>query len=120
MHRIELKSNTATDCFQELLTLLHRPSGLPKEMSEHEKVVVLIDEYDQPVTRHLHDEYLKPMRVTLHDVYQVMKKCDEHIRFIFITGVSKFSGLSVFSALNNPQDITLRPKIFHCCFKQDT
>jgi hypothetical protein len=76
---------------------------------------VLIDEYDQPVTSHLHDEYLEPMRKAVHDVYQVMKKCDEHIRFIFITGVSKFSGLSVFSALNNPQDITLRAEYAGIC-----
>jgi hypothetical protein len=115
MPRIELKSNTATDCFQELLTLLHCPPDQPEGAPEREKAVVLIDEYDQPVTSHLHDEYLEPMRKAVHDVYQVMKKCDEHIRFIFITGVSKFSGLSVFSALNNPQDITLEGEYAGIC-----
>jgi len=112
---IELKSNTATDCFAELLETLHCPLDQPADEPEHEKVVVLIDEYDQPVTRHLHDEHLDTMRTALHDVYQVMKDCDEHIRFIFITGVSKFSGLSVFSALNNPQDITLEPEFAGIC-----
>jgi hypothetical protein len=114
-YRIVLKSNTATDCFAELLETLHQPPDLSEDAPQPEKAVVLIDEYDQPVTRHLNDEYLKPMREALHDFYQVMKDCDEHIRFIFITGVSKFSGLSVFSALNNPQDITLRPEFAGIC-----
>jgi len=112
---IELKSNTATDCFAELLETLHQPPDQPEDAPEREKVVVLIDEYDQPVTRHLHDDYLEQMRDALHDIYQVMKDCDEHIRFIFITGVSKFSGLSVFSALNNPQDISLEPEFAGIC-----
>jgi hypothetical protein len=108
---LKLKSNTAQDCFTELITTLHQPEGKP----EGEKVVILIDEYDQPVTSHLHDEYLEPMRTAVHDIYRVMKNCDEHIQFIFITGVSKFSGLSVFSALNNPQDITLRAAYAGIC-----
>jgi hypothetical protein len=115
MHNIELKSNTATDCFHELIETLHEPPGQPENAPEREKVVVLIDEYDQPVTSHLHDEYLIPIRKAVHDIYQVMKGDDRHIRFIFITGVSKFSGLSVFSALNNPQDITLRAEYAGIC-----
>jgi hypothetical protein len=50
---------------------------------------------------------LKANKDILHNFYQVLKAADKYLRFIFITGVSKFSGLSVFSALNNPHDITV-------------
>jgi hypothetical protein len=70
--------------------------------------VVLVDEYDKPITDHLSEpETMKSIQKVLHDFYQVLKGADEHIRFIFLTGVSKFSGLSIFSALNNPRDISL-------------
>jgi hypothetical protein len=70
--------------------------------------VVLVDEYDKPITDHLSNpEKMKANQKILHDFYQVLKATDEHIRFVFLTGVSKFSGLSVFSALNNLRDITL-------------
>ncbi|MDR1814273.1 MAG: ATP-binding protein, partial [Tannerella sp.] len=106
-YNIELESDTGQGCFRELIIGLHKKTG--------QQVAVLIDEYDQPVTSHLHNEYLEPMRKAVHDIYQVMKNCDKYIRFIFITGVSKFSGLSVFSALNNPQDITLEPEYAGIC-----
>jgi hypothetical protein len=50
---------------------------------------------------------LNDCREKLHDFYQVLKGADDHLQFVFLTGVSKFSGLSVFSALNSPRDITL-------------
>jgi hypothetical protein len=60
----------------------------------------LIDEYDKPMIDNLVDKdvYGKVKR-TLHDFYQVIKGSDEHIKFMFMTGVSRFAGLSVFSAL---------------------
>ncbi|MDR1865768.1 MAG: ATP-binding protein [Bacteroidales bacterium] len=106
-YQIQLVSASASDCFSELIEKLHRKTG--------EKVVILIDEYDKPVTSHLLDEHLEPVRMLVHDFYQVMKGADEHIRFIFLTGVSKFAGLSVFSALNNPNDITLTEKYATIC-----
>jgi hypothetical protein len=99
-YKIELQERVAApDCFNELITLLYEKTG--------KKVVVLIDEYDKPITGHLLDSHLKTIRTAVHDFYQVMKGADEYLRFIFLTGVSKFSGLSVFSALNNINDITL-------------
>jgi hypothetical protein len=98
-YQLKLNSENGIDCFSELIELLHETTG--------EQVAILIDEYDKPVTGHVTDGQLDVMREAAHDLYQVMKGCDEHIQFIFITGVSKFSGLSVFSALNNPKDITL-------------
>jgi hypothetical protein len=109
---ITLTAEYAPDCFGELIESLHKKTG--------KKVVVLIDEYDKPVTAHLSDDYLKPVRTALHDFYQVMKGFDEHLHFVFLTGVSKFSGLSIFSALNNPRDITLRePYAARCGYTQE-
>jgi hypothetical protein len=78
-------------------------------------VVILIDEYDKPVTKHLFKPDLDDIQETVHDFYQVMKGADEYLKFIFLTGVSKFSGLSVFSALNNPDDITLQKEYASIC-----
>jgi hypothetical protein len=58
---------------------------------------------------------MKSNQKILHDFYQVLKAADEHIRFVFMTGVSKFSGLSVFSALNSLNDITLSNKYASIC-----
>ncbi|MDR0415294.1 MAG: AAA family ATPase, partial [Prevotellaceae bacterium] len=85
-YQVTLPSQSAPDCFRELIRALHIQTG--------KKVVVLIDEYDKPVTSHLFDTMLDAIRTSVHDFYQVLKGSDEHLRFIFLTGVSKFSGLS--------------------------
>jgi hypothetical protein len=105
--QITLVSESAPDCFRELIKSLHKQDG--------KKAVILIDEYDKPVTSHLFDDKLNDIRTAVHDFYQVMKGADEHLRFVFMTGVSKFSGLSVFSALNNLKDITLDRKYAAIC-----
>ncbi|MDR1668306.1 MAG: ATP-binding protein [Bacteroidales bacterium] len=106
-YSVSLTKGMPSDCFDELIRLLHQTTG--------EKAVILIDEYDKPVTSHLFDPHLNPVRTAVHDFYQVMKGADEHIRFIFLTGVSKFSGLSVFSALNNLNDISMLDKYAAIC-----
>ncbi|MDR2754978.1 MAG: ATP-binding protein [Planctomycetaceae bacterium] len=86
--------------FGELIQKIHQSTG--------QQVVILVDEYDKPITDHLSNiETLTANKIILHDFYQVLKASDDHIRFIFLTGVSKFSGVSVFSALNNLNDISL-------------
>jgi hypothetical protein len=73
-----------------------------------EQVVILVDEYDKPITDNfVNKEVLSSNKRILHDFYQVIKASDAHLKFVFMTGVSKFSGLSVFSALNNLNDITM-------------
>ena len=81
-----------------------------------EKTVVIIDEYDSPLTgtltkRDLHIE----LREELRGFYSVLKSCDTHLRFIFLTGISKFSQVSVFSALNQLSDLTLNPLYADIC-----
>jgi hypothetical protein len=66
------------------------------------KVVVIIDEYDAPILDVLHDdEKREEVRMLLREFYSPLKACDDYLRFVFITGISTFSQLSIFSELNN-------------------
>ncbi len=81
-----------------------------------QKVVVLVDEYDKPILDHLtRPEIAREMRDTLRSLYSVFKEADAHIQFVFITGVSKFSKVSLFSGLNNLNDITFDPAFSGIC-----
>ena len=72
------------------------------------KVVILVDEYDKPLLQTLHDEKLQEeMRSTLKPFYGVLKTMDGCIRFALLTGVTKFGKVSVFSDLNNLEDISM-------------
>ena len=106
-YHLTLKSKSAVDCFSDLIKALQKKTG--------KNVVVLIDEYDKPVTAHLTDSHLEAVKTAVHDFYQVMKSSDQYLQLVFLTGVSKFSGLSIFSALNNPRDITLHEQYVSIC-----
>ncbi|MFN8579212.1 MAG: AAA family ATPase [Candidatus Sericytochromatia bacterium] len=81
------------------------------ELSKIDKVVILIDEYDKPIVEVIEDiELTKSNRRILKSFYETIKSCDEYIKFCFLTGVSKFSKVSVFSSLNNLKDLTLDKK----------
>jgi hypothetical protein len=72
-----------------------------------QKVVVLIDEYDAPILEVLHDdEKREAVRKLLRKFYAPLKACDQYLRFVFITGISMFSQLSIFSELNNLEIIS--------------
>ncbi len=80
------------------------------------RVVVLVDEYDKPITDNLgRPDLARDNRDYLRALYSVVKDCDEHIRFSFFTGVSKFSNVSLFSGLNNLTDLTLEPEFSSVC-----
>ena len=82
----------------------------------HEKVVILIDEYDAPLLTVLHDkERLEAIRTELQSFYSPLKDLDPYLRFVFITGISKFSQLSIFSQLNNLFNISMLPKYAALC-----
>ena len=71
-------------------------------------VAVLIDEYDKPILDNLSNiKRAHEMRDVLRSFYTVLKSCDEFLRFVFITGISKFSKMGVFSAMNNLEDISM-------------
>ena len=81
-----------------------------------EKAVVIIDEYDAPLLAVLHDpEKLVEMRNTVRSLLGCLKDCDPYLRFTFITGISKFSQVSIFSELNNLDKITMTPQYSALC-----
>ena len=72
------------------------------------QVVVLIDEYDAPLLDVVHeDENLPVLRNVMHNFYSPLKACDPYLRFVFLTGITKFSQLSIFSELNNIKNISM-------------
>ncbi len=84
---------------------------LMEKLSKQEKVVILIDEYDKPIVNFVDNiEIANKNREILKNFYETIKESDQYIRFAFLTGVSKFSKVSVFSGLNNLRDITLEEK----------
>lgn len=80
------------------------------------KVVILIDEYDKLLLDNISDTAIAlEMREGLKNFYSVIKECDGYIRFVFMTGVSKFSKVSIFSGLNNLIDITTDERYSTVC-----
>jgi hypothetical protein len=81
-----------------------------------QRVVILVDEYDKPILDNLHErEAAIAMRDGLKNFYSVIKGADASIHFAFLTGVSKFSKVSLFSGLNNLRDITILPEYSAIC-----
>ena len=92
--------------------------GLIREAHAHtgQRVVVLVDEYDKPILDNITDtDIARDMRDGLLNLYSVIKGADAHIRFALLTGVSKFSKASLFSGLNNLNDITVDPEYSALC-----
>ena len=80
------------------------------------KVVVLIDEYDAPLLDVVHKkENLEVLRQVMRNFYSPLKDSDPHLEFLFITGITKFSQLSIFSELNNLKNISMRPDYAAVC-----
>ena len=81
-----------------------------------EKAVVIIDEYDAPLLAVLHEpEKLKEMRTIVRSLFSCLKDCDPWLRFVFLTGITKFSQVSIFSELNNLDKITMMPQYSTIC-----
>ncbi len=84
--------------------------------TQHQKAVVIIDEYDTPMMRNLYNEdILDNLRNMLRGFYQTVKLDGEYLRFVFITGVTKFSQLSIFSELNNLYQISMLDEYSGLC-----
>lgn len=96
---MELHAESLTGKFAELIMRFYKAKG---------PVVILIDEYDKPILDNIDDlEKANEMRKLMRSFYTVLKGCDDYLRFVMITGISKFSKVGVFSALNNLHDISL-------------
>ncbi len=101
-------SNTGSRRLRNVLDRLHRASG--------KQVVVLVDEYDKPVLDVLEDpKQAKKNRDYLRGIYGIIKDSAEHVRFVFVTGVSMFTKVSLFSEMNYLDDISLDPQYATIC-----
>ena len=93
---------------KNLITTAYEKTGKP--------VVVLIDEYDAPLLDVVHEETTLPMlRNVMRNFYSPLKDCDPYLKFVFLTGITKFSQLSIFSELNNLKNISMDPKFGAIC-----
>ncbi len=80
------------------------------------EVVVLVDEYDAPLLNVTHNpEKLQEFRLIMREFYAPLKACDQYLRFVFLTGITKFSQLSIFSELNNLRNISMDPAFAAIC-----
>ena len=97
---IELKNTVIANAFKELILALSK--------KYQQKVVVLVDEYDKPLVDTLtNQQKFEENRNVLRNLYGTMKGLDSHLRFVMLTGVSRFSKVSVFSGMNNLDDISM-------------
>ena len=91
-----------------LIKSLHAQTGT--------KTVVIIDEYDAPMLDVLHDDVKLPeVRRMMQEFYAPLKACDADLRFVFITGITKFSQLSIFSVINNLTNVSLQADFASIC-----
>jgi hypothetical protein len=107
-HQIELKEAIPDEQLYELIKSLSEKRG--------SQVVVLIDEYDKPILDAIENiEVARENREILKDFYSVLKDADPYLKLVFLTGVSRFSKVSIFSGLNQLQDITLNEEFSTVC-----
>lgn len=109
-YQIVLEGNRLKSLFYELCEKLHEKMG--------RKVVILIDEYDHPILHYLEKENYdkaEEMRETIREFYSVIKSLDDHIQFFFLTGISRFTKVALFSVLNNIDDISFQEKFSTIC-----
>jgi hypothetical protein len=105
---VQLSDDTISGQFQELIMKGYK--------SLSEKVVVIIDEYDKPLLDTIdRRETHEALKNELRGFYGVLKSCDQFLRFVLLTGVTKFSQVSIFSQLNNLNDISLDPDYCDLC-----
>ena len=105
----DTSEQTFSSRFKGIIQRAYQQSG--------KQVVILVDEYDKPLlqTMGVNEALNEHYRNTLKAFYSVIKTCDEYIRFAFLTGVTKFSKISIFSDLNNLKDISLHESYAGIC-----
>ena len=104
----DTRENSLSDRFIGVITRAYEKTG--------RQVVVLIDEYDKPLLQVFNDEKLQTEYLkTLKAFYGVLKSADRYLRFVFLTGVTKFAHVSVFSDLNQLTDLSMLPQYSTLC-----
>ena len=106
-YQIKLQQTSYDLKFTELVHALYQQTG--------QAVVILIDEYDKPILNNLQQDSLSEIKKVLTVFYGVIKPLDEYLRFVFITGVSRFAKVSVFSGMNNLTDISMHQSFAALC-----
>ncbi|MDL1963514.1 MAG: ATP-binding protein [Deltaproteobacteria bacterium] len=107
-YKVKLKGKNISDRFDELVRKISE--------KQNQKVVILIDEYDKPILDNIDKlETAIEIREGLKNFYSVIKDLDSYLKFVFITGVSRFSKVSIFSGLNNLKDISLDSRYSAIC-----
>ena len=107
-YEVYFKERLLEKRFNELIRGLYKKFG--------KQVVVLIDEYDKPILDRIEErERAREIREVLKSFYSVLKPLDSYLKFVFITGVTKFPKVSLFSGLNQLLDITLSPRYATIC-----
>ncbi|MFH1097304.1 MAG: AAA family ATPase, partial [Candidatus Desantisbacteria bacterium] len=113
----ENQNKLGVDCETQTLTSNYLEKLITKAFEKYgERVVILIDEYDKPILDNIEESMVaQEMREELKNLYSVLKSTDAYIKFVMLTGVSKFSKVSLFSGLNNLMDITLDERFATIC-----
>jgi len=107
-YNLELRGNYGSEMFSNLIQDLYKQFN--------EKVVVIIDEYDKPLLDTMLDTSLHTkIRQKLKGFYGILKPFDKYLEFVFITGITKFSHVSLFSDLNQLSDLSLDPRYADIC-----
>jgi len=105
---IHCEATSIAGRFAELVIRAHEAGG--------RRVVILVDEYDKPILDSIeHPQRIAVLREGLKNLYSTMKTQDAHIQFVFMTGVTKFSKVSLFSGLNQLEDLTLDARVATLC-----
>jgi len=107
-HGVSVENQSVSGKFEDLIRNVHAQHGA--------RAVILIDEYDKPILDNIEDDSVAmEMREGLKNLYSVIKGSDPHLKFVMLTGVSKFSKVSLFSGMNNLTDITMEAGFSSLC-----
>lgn len=107
-YEVKIQSTDLSSRFGNIIRAANAMSG--------RSVVILVDEYDHPLISSMHDEEkIEEYRQLLKSIYVNIKDLDQHIRFAMLTGVSRFSKMTIFSGLNNLRDISLNQQYAAIC-----
>ena len=105
---VELVGEDPGQRLKDLIINLYKQTGM--------QVVLIFDEYDAPLLDYLHrPDDLEEVRRIMQEFYQPVKICDQYLRFCFLTGITKFSHLSIFSTLNNLRNISMTREYSALC-----